>query len=234
MKHTSKKLIAIILIVAMALSLTVFATANPDSTAGIVFDTGDLPADGVYCASDPTLFPVCPTTGATNPVADPAWGLTSLTIDFGIHSVPLTDTTFISSQDAGDPEEEFLDVVIVCMLVSAWEVDVRVRGFESTTLANMGNGTLNDFELTLVDEDSFVFDAATQDIDIHTTSTPLEAHDTNFVGLSTVRDFGDSYTVAEGNMGVFGASWDAELDVLGGSGHVGAAQTLLRWTFVAL
>jgi hypothetical protein len=213
MKKQTKKLIAIIVIAAMAASMMTFSalgSGQTDSGAGIEFDAGTLPT-GIVCPSDPTI-PTLPSQFDD---------LESMDLYFGINEVPLADVTYFSNITANGYSTA--DITVWAHLAANWRVDVNIGMFTSTTGINSlptPQQTLIGFELTLVDVD-YVVSPSTQTITSHNTVTISEATTS-------------APTILVGDQGIAGARWAGQLEVFANSAHVGEAEAELTWYYVVL
>lgn len=200
-----KKIISIILVVAMLATMGISAMASasnePTSDAAIAFQGAGADGnevvpgvpEGIYCPSDDRF--------ENNPyVPGDLYTLGTLDLDFGLHYLPLVDTSYTSGGG-----------IVVAALRAGWVVNVGVSEFR--LVANNAE-TLVGFDMVLDGEIPGQF-----------------RNNMVTAGDATLTANTGSVFFATGQSGLSGTEFDAILNVPANSAELGRSQAILDWTF---
>jgi len=235
-----KKFLALTLALTLLASVSFVALANTaKGDADIEFLPFDGLDDGVYDPDDEKL--------EDENLPDWVNSLTGMSLPFGQHVISGGNEVYdslIGVPIAGEnPEAKTggTGVLVVGMRKGDWIVQVSpsLDGFKYTNAEGndptiVGESTLADYRLSLqLDEQWATSTATPMTVNSHAVLTPnIEDHITDGFTFA-----GDTHTLLDngidGDLGMFGANFDAQLFAPAGSVTVaGAAQTILDWTFV--
>jgi len=227
-----KKLLAIVLVLTLAISMSVTAVATPVDAVGdasIVFTTFDGD-QGVY---DPAG--TIPPSGDT-PTDTALNALTSMAITFHEHPITPAVATYYSYEanaTAGSPSHATngspgagarnsrAGMAVVAAV--NWEVEVEI----ANNFQIGGNDTMVGFELSLRE-----WTGMTNTTRVISPTTATFNRDTSWSTAITA-GAASGVQIASGTPGFFGTEFEGRLNVpVGSSSTVGNAQTVMDWNFV--
>jgi len=238
-----KKLLAIVLVLTLAISMSVSAMATPnsvdDAEALIEWTAMDSANDGVFNPAD--LLPDIQDM-VDDDAIDNFEALESMDIDFGRRHIRTTTETFQSwggTDDGGPlvagvptPPAQPMWERAGALIISSddWEVTVEIYDFYIGGVPGAANLTMVGFELTLTPNTlpmGNVVGDPSGTVHVPTTST------FNMLTVSDL-DVGASDEIANGGIGFFGGNWQGALEVVGGTAINSLGQqavAIMDWNF---
>ena len=229
-----KKLLVIVLVLTLVLGVGVNALATDAQCDAViewttmsadldgVFDPGDLPSE----IEDMTIAGAIPNYEA----------LESMELDFGSRFVSLLDETYYSWDDQDDTDPLPVDLwnragALIISSLDDWEVIVEIDEFIIQGGLNSGDATMLGFELTLIpnDEEMGGTGSGGPDGDVNVTGGTFTP------ATIAISEGCGGAMIATGDMGIFGANWEGELEVLGGTAvnSLGEqARAVMDWNFI--